>query len=189
MLGVEANGGAAQAYFLGDHLLGEALFEVEFDRAQPLLEGAAMARNFWRSAPRGGGGVPLLLYRFILWHADTFYHCSVNQFRVQIPLTIWSLAHRSTGWHDAEITGEADPLNAGKAIYRFYIDGVLGGSLSGAAAPSYNWLVLGSGLTTASPIAFDNVDVLVVPEPSALAFGFLGAAALLYRGRRRQGHS
>jgi len=68
------NGGAADAQFPGDHLLGEAFFQVEFDGPQPLLEREAMSRNFWRSAPRGGGVVPLLLYWFVLLHADTFYH-------------------------------------------------------------------------------------------------------------------
>lgn len=69
-----ANGGDAQAHLLGDHLLREALLQVELDGAQPLLKGAGMSHNFLRSAPRGGGALPLLLYWFILLHADTFYH-------------------------------------------------------------------------------------------------------------------
>lgn len=92
---------------------------------------------------------------------------------------------RSIGWHEARITGEADPLNPGRAIYKFYIDGVLGGSLANAAAPDYNWVVLGSGLTTASAIAFDNVSVVAVPEPSALLFGLLGMAAVVCLKRLR----
>lgn len=68
------NRGAANAQFPGDQLLGEALFEVKFDRAQPLLKGEAMSRHFWRSAPRGGGGLPLLLYWFILLHVTLLYH-------------------------------------------------------------------------------------------------------------------
>lgn len=92
-------------------------------------------------------------------------------------------ADRSVGWHEAQIIGEADPANAGKALYLFYIDGVLGGSLANATAPNYNWAVLGSGLTTASPIAFDDVSVAAIPEPSAFVLSLLGMAALVYRRR------
>ena len=68
------HGRMADAQFTGHQLLGEALLEVQFDRAQPLLKGAA--HNFSRrSPPRGGGGLfPLLLYCFILLHVTLLYH-------------------------------------------------------------------------------------------------------------------
>jgi hypothetical protein len=66
------NGAAADTQLLGHHLLREALFQVEFDRAQSFLEGPR--RIFSPSPPRGGGVLLLLLYRFILLHVDTFYH-------------------------------------------------------------------------------------------------------------------
>lgn len=95
---------------------------------------------------------------------------------------------RSVGWHTAQVLGEPDPVNVGKVIYKFYIDGVLGGSAGNLADIDYNWTVLGSGLSTApSGIAFD--DVRVVPEPPTLLFGVFGlaGAALLRRFRVPRG--
>jgi hypothetical protein len=85
---------------------------------------------------------------------------------------------RSVGWHTAEITGAPDPNNAGMVIYKFYIDGVLGGSVANVADFNYNWVVLGSGLSTTTPIAFDDVSVVTIPEPSALVLGLLGVFGL-----------
>jgi hypothetical protein len=65
---VQSAGGDVE--LLGDGAKGKALFEVELHGPQPLLK-TARAEFFWRSSPRGGGGVPLLLYRFIVIHADT----------------------------------------------------------------------------------------------------------------------
>jgi hypothetical protein len=60
-LGPFVDGGVAEAQFAGDHLLGETLFEVEFDRAETFLKSECHTFSR-RSAPRGGGGVgPLLL--------------------------------------------------------------------------------------------------------------------------------
>ena len=64
--------GTADTEFLGDHLLGEAFFQVELDRAQSFLKSSR--RIFSPSPPRGGGVLLLLCYRFILLHVDTFYH-------------------------------------------------------------------------------------------------------------------
>ena len=88
-------------------------------------------------------------------------------------------ADRSVGWHTAQITGEDDPNNAGKVLYNFYIDGILGGSVGNVANLNYNWTVLGSGLSTApNGLAFDNVSVSTVPEPSSLGFVALGLGVL-----------
>jgi len=62
------DGGGGDAHLLGDEFTGKALLEVELDRAPSFREGAA--KIFSRSPPRGGG-IVLLLYRFILLHVDT----------------------------------------------------------------------------------------------------------------------
>jgi hypothetical protein len=62
------DGGSGDTNLLGDELTGKALLEVELDGAQTFREGAA--KIFSRSPPRGGG-IVLLLYRFILLHVDT----------------------------------------------------------------------------------------------------------------------
>ena len=71
-LGPFVDRGPADPHFLGDQFLRETLFEVELDGAQALREGYGQA--FSRRSPPRGGWVVLLLYRFILLHADTFYH-------------------------------------------------------------------------------------------------------------------
>lgn len=92
---------------------------------------------------------------------------------------------RSVGWHTAQVTGEPDPLNPGQVVYKFYIDGTLGGSVSNQADVEYNWVVMGSGLApTVNPLAFDNV--MAVPEPSALALGMVGLAGASFLRRRRR---
>jgi hypothetical protein len=100
------------------------------------------------------------------------------------PVSTWfalgGAADRSIGWHTAEITGAPDPNNAGMVIYKFYVDGVLGGSVANVADFNYNWVVLGSGLTTATPIAFDDVNVMTIPEPSTLVLGLLGMLGLVF---------
>jgi hypothetical protein len=89
-------------------------------------------------------------------------------------------ANRSVGWHTARITGADDPNNAGKVIYYFYIDDVLGGSVGNLSGFDYNWTVLGSGLSTAPiGIAFDDLAVTTVPEPSTVSLVMLGMGALL----------
>ena len=93
----------------------------------------------------------------------------------------------SVGWHTAEITGTPDPINSGKVIYKFYIDGILGGSVANLNSVDYNWVVLGSGLSTApSGIAFDDVTVSSVPEPSAFAFTAVALGALVAIRRFRK---
>jgi len=86
----------------------------------------------------------------------------------------------TVGWHTASITGTPDPVNSGKVIYSFFIDGLLGGSVANLNSVGYNWVVLGSNLSTApSGIAFENVSVTSVPEPGMLGFAALGMGALV----------
>jgi hypothetical protein len=91
---------------------------------------------------------------------------------------------RSVGWHSAEIIGASSVAYADKVQYSFYIDGVLGGTVDNCALFDYNWVVLGSGLSTVgSPIAMDNLRVTLIPEPSSIALVFLGGLSLLLRKR------
>ena len=95
--------------------------------------------------------------------------------------------NRSVGWHTAQITGAPDPNNVGRVVYKFYIDDTLAGSVANLAELDYNWVVLGSGVSTApSGIAFD--DLSVVPEASTFLLGTLGlAGAVLVRRLRALG--
>jgi hypothetical protein len=92
---------------------------------------------------------------------------------------------RSIGWHKADILGSWDEVNPGKVSYRFLIDDVLGGTISNAQDDLFNWVVLGSGLTTLSPIAIDNVSITAVPEPTMCAM--FGIGWILSRCCRRAG--
>jgi hypothetical protein len=66
------DGGATDPHLLGDELASEALFQGELHGAEAFGK-TASAQIFGRSPPRGGGGVALLLYGFILIHADTSF--------------------------------------------------------------------------------------------------------------------
>jgi len=79
-----ADGGVADAHFLGDQLDGEALLEVEFDGAQAFVKSSA--NNFSaRSPPRGGGIVSLLRYRFIFIHVNTSLTLKCQPISCSIP--------------------------------------------------------------------------------------------------------
>jgi len=95
--------------------------------------------------------------------------------------------NKAIGWHNATILGMDSVAYPGKVKYEFYLDGILGGSVDNLSNMDYNWVVLGSGLTTApSGLAFDNIDIHVVPEPSSLAFALLGGFGLFIARMRRQ---
>ena len=105
------------------------------------------------------------------------------------PVSTWfhldGAANMSIGWHNAKILGLDSTAYVGKVRYEFYIDDVLGGSVDNLDSVDYNWVLLGSGLSTApSGLAFDNLAV--VPEPSSLALVLLGGFGLFVRRIRRQ---
>lgn len=94
-------------------------------------------------------------------------------------------AANSVGWHNAQIVGMSDPINTGMTKFEFYIDSNLAGSVANVTWQDYNWVVLGSGLTSSGGfVAFDNL-VVTVPEPSTLALGLVGGLGLLWVLRRR----
>ncbi|HOX56928.1 MAG TPA: PEP-CTERM sorting domain-containing protein [Candidatus Paceibacterota bacterium] len=96
-------------------------------------------------------------------------------------------APRGTGaWHDMQVLGMADPLNAGKTRLEFYVDTVLAGSIGNINSYSLTYAVIGGAVsTTTAGSATDNFSVVTVPEPSTLALSLLGGVGLLWIARRR----
>ena len=84
---------------------------------------------------------------------------------------------RSVGWHLAEIVGKPD------GTVDFKIDGIVGANKA-VAEVGFNWVVVGSGLTSTHGMWFD--DVRMVPEPGsllALGAGMIGLAGYIRRRR------
>jgi hypothetical protein len=86
---------------------------------------------------------------------------------------------RTTGWHNLAVTiNDVD--------FRFFVDGILSETVAQTGAlslRSYDVVRLGSGLSNAGNEAFyDNVrvEVIPVPEPSAMALGLLGGVGLMF---------
>jgi hypothetical protein len=97
---------------------------------------------------------------------------------------------KTVGWHDMEVIGALDPNHTGKAIYKFYVDGVLGGSIANAPDSLFNFGVIGGGVSSgtgsAANVAFyDNYSVGIIPEPSSLALLILGGLAMAGRFHRK----
>lgn len=100
---------------------------------------------------------------------------------------------RTTGWHLMEVRGAVDTAHTGRAIYSFYVDGVLGGSVANAPDSAFGFGVLGgansTGTGTAVDVArYDNFSVSAIPEPSTIALSLLGgfglAAGVISRRRK-----
>jgi hypothetical protein len=94
-------------------------------------------------------------------------------------------APNAIGWHTAKVVGMSDPNFSGKTRLEFFIDNTLVGSVSNLGWQAYNWVVLGSGLSsTGGFISFDNL-IVTIPEPSVAALGLMGGVGLLWLFRRR----
>ena len=98
---------------------------------------------------------------------------------------------RSLGWHNLKVIIGTD--DGQSADFAFYVDNILAERVSnvGAAAQfrSYDYIRIGSGYSNAGNAAwYDNfsVDVITVPEPSALVLGLVGLAALAGCLRRQR---
>lgn len=89
---------------------------------------------------------------------------------------------RSVGWHEARITGS---LVGGQAQYDFYIDDLLAGTRTSTVIADFDWIVMGSGLSSTHGMWYDDVSIMV-PEPSSLALSLLGGFGLLAAIRRRR---
>ena len=90
---------------------------------------------------------------------------------------------RSTGWHEFAIErmGDGTTLN-------FYVDGILGRSITGATAANLDTVTLGFGTssTTSNGDTFYDGVACVVPEPSTLALSLMGGLGMAaWRARRR----
>jgi hypothetical protein len=95
------------------------------------------------------------------------------------------------GWHFMEVKGLADPVNAGKAEFQFYIDNNLVGTVANLTSYNLTFATIGGavsvGITGGNTDDY-SVTTALVPEPSTLALSLLGgfglASAAISRRRR-----
>jgi hypothetical protein len=87
---------------------------------------------------------------------------------------------RSTGWHKFTIERLAD----GSTI-NFYVDDVLGRTLSGATIASWDTVILGPGLGTTAGDAWSDGITVMIPEPTSLSLCLLGGFGMAAWLRRR----
>jgi hypothetical protein len=89
-------------------------------------------------------------------------------------------ADRTAGWHEFSVERLADGTTV-----NFYVDGVLGRTITATAA---NWdtVVIGPGLGTQAGTSYVDGVSVAVPEPSTYALAITGALGLWAAARRRK---
>ena len=75
-------------------------------------------------------------------------------------------------------------LVGGSAQYDFYIDNILSGTGTSTVTSTFDWIVMGSGLSSSHGMWYDDV-VMTVPEPTTLGLSLLGGLGMLWVLRRR----
>ena len=99
-----------------------------------------------------------------------------------------SITKTPGAWHTMEIVGGVDPSNSSRDIFKFYVDGVLGGSVANAPDFAFNFAVLGgNNSTTVSGAAYDDYSITTIPEPSSFALLTLSGLALTAGRLSRRG--
>jgi len=89
---------------------------------------------------------------------------------------------RTVGWHEARVVGSL--LNPTTAQYQFFIDGILSKTATSTVTSPFNWIVMGSNLSSTHGMWYDDVSI-VIPEPASMMLGLLGGLGLLGLARRR----
>lgn len=87
---------------------------------------------------------------------------------------------RSVGWHHFELT--IKPTTASLTIDGTAVPELTDRTWNGGT--SYDWINLGSGISSLTGTYFDNISLTLtpVPEPSVFALGLLGGLGLVVRG-------
>jgi hypothetical protein len=94
--------------------------------------------------------------------------------------------NRSVGWHEFRIVAKRDPSGT-TGTAEFWVDGVLGKTISGYTLRGYETVQIGSSNTSAGGAAFfDDVLVQTTPTPEPASLGMMVMAAGLFLRRRRR---
>lgn len=92
--------------------------------------------------------------------------------------------NRTVGWHELKAVIRRDSATLASAD--FYVDGILGKTVTGFSLRSFENMRLGGNQSSVNSAFFDDVLVQTVPVPEPAALGLLAAAAVGFIGRRRR---
>jgi len=175
-LGSELSGAFIVSYYLYDDAATRAYGEVRSDAGAGYNDGA-LQQLF-----------AIGKYSSVTFPGDT-YDATKYQGRVTFGANVgWfnlneaGVPSRSAGWHRFDIERLSD-----ESTINFYVDGVLGRTITGATIASIDTIVLGSVAagSSAGDAYFDGV-LLTVPEPSTTALFAVGGGLLLWGLIRRR---